>query len=35
MMGNTDKESQYHEGALTDSGVKEQPKLNAGKLDSS
>ncbi|KAM0842050.1 hypothetical protein ACQ4PT_058607 [Festuca glaucescens] len=29
----TDKESQYHEGALSDHGVKEQPKLSAEKLD--
>ncbi|KAM0821378.1 hypothetical protein ACQ4PT_072270 [Festuca glaucescens] len=29
----TDKESQYHEGALSDHGVKEQPKMNGEKLD--
>ncbi|XP_071684059.1 uncharacterized protein [Lolium perenne] len=29
----TDKESQYHEGALSDHGVKEQPKLSAEKPD--
>ncbi|XP_047095018.1 uncharacterized protein LOC124707413 isoform X3 [Lolium rigidum] len=29
----TDKESQYHEGALSDHGVKEQSKMNGEKLD--
>ncbi|CAM0954804.1 unnamed protein product [Alopecurus aequalis] len=30
----TDKEGQYHEGAPSDRGVEEPPKLNVGKLDS-